>query len=497
MIAPARPAPHTLPTEVLDLLLDQHDRLQRPRSQRLWAYYRNALPAPSHSGGASGGASGDGGGPGRDWGGGDRLPPQARGLPERLRRPPGRRGADREIVLENDIAWRVHTLADFMFARPVALQSLAPDPARAADIEAFLNAVFDANGGICFFQDLALLGSIYGFVDILLRLPDPPAGVADFQLDTVEAPRAVPVLQDDDYRRLDAYILRVLQQTHDAAPRPFLHKVRDRVLGQNEPARRAVLERTEVWTPRTVQRFVNPPRQPRRLVDESVNRLGRLPVIHIQNLPQPFHYEGLSEVEPLIPLQDELNTRLSDRANRVTFQSFKMYLGKGIESFHERPVGPGQMWSTDNLNASIEAFGGDGAAPSEDAHIQEIREALDKTSGVSPLATGLVRDKVGNLTSENALRIVMMGLLAKTEKKRVTYGQGIGRLAELILHAADLHGLLPNTPDDRRIRLDWPDPLPDSETQRLHNAQLKLELGVPQRQVLAELGYQDLQAIND
>ena len=56
-------------------------------------------------------------------------------------------------------------------------------------------------------------------------------------------------------------------------------------------------------------------------------------MIHIQNLPQPFFYAGQSEIEPLIALQDELNTRLSDRANRVTFQSFKMYLGKGIEHF--------------------------------------------------------------------------------------------------------------------------------------------------------------------
>src|SRR5690606_6988541 len=124
------------------------------------------------------------------------------------------------------------------------------------------------------------------------------------------------------------------------------------------------------------------------------------------------------------------------RANRVTFQSFKMYLGKGIDGFNARPVGPGQMWATDNLEASIEEFGGDAASPSEDQHIIEIREAMDKISGVTPLAAGVLRDKIGNLTSENALRITMLGLLARTLKKRIAYGNGIEQLCDLVLHGA-------------------------------------------------------------
>ena len=196
----------------------------------------------------------------------------------------------------------------------------------------------------------------------------------------------------------------------------------------------------------------------------------------------------------MIPLQDELNIRLSDRANRVTFQSFKMYLGKGIDGFLQRPVGPGQMWATDNLDAKIDEFGGDAASPSEDAHIMEIRDAMDKASGVTPLAAGMIRDRVGNLTSENALRVVLMGMLSRTEKKRVTYGGGIERLCELILHAADTLGVLPNEPHERRVRIDWPSPLPASDSQRLQDALIKKQLGVRPAQILAELGYDECPA---
>ena len=184
-----------------------------------------------------------------------------------------------------------------------------------------------------------------------------------------------------------------------------------------------------------------------------------------------------------------MNTRLSDRANRITMQAFKMYLGKGIEQFIERPIAPGQMWQTDNPDASIQEFGGDADSPSEALHIQGLRDALDKTSGVSPIAAGVIRGKIGNLSSQNAVRLVLMGLLARVERKRVTYGAGLQRLCELILHAADVYGVLPNTPDERRVRVDWPDPIPENQREQIELAERKIGLGVPRQTVLNELGY--------
>jgi len=468
----------TLDTNLLDVLIEEHRAISEPRLRKFWQYYRN--PAR------------------RDAVDGQVRLAQQDGLPTRLTKSDTGDALGREVVIENDIGWRMHSMVNFMFGKPLMIQSTADDPGRAKLIQHFLRQVFKVNGGERFFQDLGLLGSIYGYVDVLLRVDDLAPSETDqtgsnkIILETVEAPRAIPLLSPHDYRRLDAYALHFCQIGQQVEQNHFLSRVRNRVLGGAGRRQRTVTEHTQVWTDQTYQRFQTHPGAlggGRKLVEESINRLGRIPVVHIQNLSQPFFYEGLSEVEPLIPLQDELNTRLSDRANRVTFQSFKMYLGKGIEHFTDRPVGPGQMWATDNPDASITEFGGDSGNPSEDAHISEIREAMDKTSAVSPLATGLLRAKVGNLSSENALRIVMMGMIAKIEKKRLTYGEGIESICELILHAADLHGILPNTPNERAIRLDWAEPLPDTDSQLLRNALLKLEVGVSKDQVLAELGY--------
>ncbi|HVP72402.1 MAG TPA: phage portal protein, partial [Phycisphaerales bacterium] len=433
---------------------------------------------------------------------------------------------EREVVIENDIAWRVHTLVDFMFPAPPRIVSTAKDEATRRAIESVLATAFDASAdgeGAALWQNAALLGSVYGHVDFLVSMlapsggageaggssDDGPAGAlasepslnetlhrvrSSLVIETVEAPRAIALLNAHDYRVFDAYILRWEQPTNEIERESMLSRV-SRFLritptdahpwaSAKAGGRRSSVTITQIFSADRVQRYEDD-----RLVFEQVNRLGRVPVVHVQNLPQPLCWEGLSDVEPLIPLQDELNTRLSDRANRVTMQSFRMWLGKGIENFNDRPVGPGQMWMTENLDASIEAFGGDADSPSERQHIEDLREAMDKASGVTPAAAGHIKAKVGNLTSENALRISLMGTLAKTKRKRLTYGAGIARLCELILHALDVHGVHRSDPTDRGVEIAWSDPLPIDETRRLNDGLLKVQLGVPAQTVRGELGY--------
>jgi hypothetical protein len=225
------------------------------------------------------------------------------------------------------------------------------------------------------------------------------------------------------------------------------------------------------------------------LVAEGENSLGEIPLVHIQNTALPFEYGGASDVEPLIPLQDELNTRLSDRASRITMQSFKMYLGKGIDEFTQLPVGPGRMWTSDNPDADVISFGGDSDNPAESLHIADLREALDKSSGVSPIAAGAIKNRIGRLTSAAALRLTLISLLAKTEKKRTTYGMGLQRMIELALAWLDRAGLFHTQAEERRVEIHWASPLPENEVEKLQEGEIKARLGVPKEVVLRELGY--------
>lgn len=482
---------------LLRLLIDEHVSATRPRLDRLWAYYRNPCDARGGTGRGAG-----------DWTGRAHALAQEAGLPRRLRGPSvsaadDRRAARREIVIENDIAWRVQAMVDFMFGKPVAIHSTARDEGTRHAVERAIDAAWEASGGIALFQDMALLGHVFGHVDLLLRAddggaPDGPRGEDDavlaarrLRIEVVDPRRGIPILDPADYRRILAYVLHVEREMNRVEDRPGAGRPTWRAIwrgGRAGPGtpRRAVSTIVEVLSPEHWQVYDD-----ERLIGQGPNTAtpGELPIVHVQNIAEPLRYEGLGEVEPLIPLQDELNTRLSDRASRVTMQSFRMYLAKGLDGFDQSPVEPGAIWTTDNMDASIEAFGGDADSPSEERHIQEVREALDKTSGVPPLASGVVRARIGNLTSANALRITLMGVLSKTARKRVTYGRGIARMCGLILAALHESGALRTDPRDRGVRLAWRDPLPEDLREEIAAARAKTELGVPGDRVLAELGY--------
>ena len=558
---------HPLPPAELAALREAADQLinvQRVRYDRLWSYYRNPMRIgdiidPSTSARPYRQA--------QEW-----------GLPSRITGGISGQGvfdstgvdgvARKEVVIENDIGWRIETQVDFLFGRPIVLNSAAPDPQRAALLESLLRDIFAANGGLIFLQKLALLGAVYGGVDVLVKFIPEPADAADDSTDPACAtqllgdnapPPAVAspaALKINSETTIQSGPPPAEPATRDASPaaspgndsttpaatnpsHPTLQRLARMVKFEIvEPAR--ALPRLMPSDCRCVQAFgtvyqldrtpADPPVKPRprrwwlsrqsfdtslntpldskrrtivelitptlwqkyddfELVDEMPSTLGRLPLVHIQNVADPLAYEGASDVEPLIPLQDELNTRLSDRAYRIAMTSFRMYLGKGIENFTELPVAPGRMWSTDNLQADVIEFGGDSASPSEESHISDVRDALDKTSGVSPVAAGTVKGRIGNLTSAAALKVTMMALLARTERRRVTYGVAITQLCELALAWLDHAGLLATTADDRQVQIHWPSPVPSDESDRLSEAAAKEKVGVPRDTVLRELGY--------
>jgi hypothetical protein len=404
--------------------LEAHRRAHAPRMELLWAYYRNPMRLPP-------------GGPrdGRAYSLG-----QQRGLPLRLSNPAAAgvnvddRTPRREVVIENDIAWRIGAMVDFLVSGPVAITSQARDAGLAREIELALAQVWGPDGGATLLHELALLAHVFGHADVLVA----PAE------DGPDAPAPARVHDAATLRALDPR-----QAVRITGPAPAWAEVRDGQIVLHTPTH------TQAWS-------VAGDAPALRWQARSRVSPGVAPVARLVCAPEPGAgdgAQGVSEVEALIPLQDELNTRLSDRAYRVTLQSFKMYLAKGLSTFGASAVGPGVIWTTDNPDAHIESFGGDASSPSEDRHIDELREAMDKVSAVPPLATGVVRARVGNLSSESALRLTMQGLLTRTRRKRLALARAVQRASELALAALDTQGLLRTREEDRAVRAQWPQAL--------------------------------------
>lgn len=481
----------------LALALREHETRTTPRLDKLWTYYRNALEPVARAGSAHGRRA--------SW----YTQPQEVGLPARLTRPGNPASDDRlrtprELVIENDIAWRIHAMVDFLFAKPIRFVSTARNETTRSAVNTALDAIWEASGGIALFTDLALLAHVFGHVDLLVRVTESGAdfrrrargsqpldilrAAPPVRVEVIDPRRGIPILDPSDFRRVLSYIIRFEREELELE-RPADSSAVAGLLASLVGARTSRRKRSihaEFISPDFHHIYEN-----ERLssADETPWTGGRIPVVHIQNVSQPLHYSGIGEVEPLIPLQDELNTRLSDRAYRLSMQSFKMYLCKGLGSPDALSIGPGVMLATDDTQASIQTFGGDAEAPSEDAHFEAVRNALDKLSGVPPLATGVVQGKVGNLSSAMALKVTLMGLLGRTARKQVTYGCGLAEASRLILAALDHLDILKTSEIDRSVRIDWPDPLPIDDREQVQVAEAKLRLGVTQKQIHEELGY--------
>ncbi|MCL2648126.1 MAG: phage portal protein [Phycisphaerales bacterium] len=485
----------------------------------------------------------------------------------------------KEVVIENDIGWRINTMVDFVAGRMPNITSTAKDGAMRAKMTEVIEAILMAGGGVMLLQELVLQGAIAGSAwvrlcpteELLARLTDversqkPEASSQKFegighgqtQIDTDnEAPgegnggggaggevedrdiTSVETSADVDAATLDVARWLRLKVVKTSRLCPLLEGDEGKEEGGRSgtvPGYAAVLieppgggdtlkrelratglfERIRGWFgpiaaagpkaeefsfdlfgPTHWQRYVEGV-----LVEEGANALGVVPFVRYVNGQDvaagtrvgPAGSRavdvGEGEVEPLIGLQDELNTRLSDRAYRVTMTSFRMWLGRGIEDFTKRPIGPGQMWSTDNTAATIEGFGGDASAPSETQHIEEVREALDKISGVPPVAAGVLRQKLGNLTSAVALKVTLIALLARTDRKRSALTETLRRVVREVLELLDRAGVFKSAAEDRGIDVNWPSAMPESDMDRLTEAQTKLALGIKREVVLAELGY--------
>ena len=308
--------------------IDSHVSREISRHEKMWAYYRNPLELVRSSGIGGNGST-------RGW----YRSAQEVGLPTRIVGSSaasvgvvgtGNERGRREVVIENDIGWRVQTMVDFMFGSPVRIESLAKDKKTKRAVEDVLETVWEASGGIAMMQDMATLGHVFGHVDLLIRVDEESlvgSRIWDasrwISIEPIDARRGVAVMSDSDYREIVAYGVHVQREVRESKSQVRKRsgiRFGKRTNHDSRTERTSKRAVTEVFTADGWSRFVDGQRVEG---DEWKLNPGSVPIVHVQNLSQPFVYSGIGEVEALVGLQDELNTRLSDRASRVTMQSFK------------------------------------------------------------------------------------------------------------------------------------------------------------------------------
>src|SRR4030042_595331 len=123
--------------DFIEYLIDERSEDIQSHFSRLWEFYSNRMVWTNTNSASE---------QSRNY-----IQAQEMGLPSRITG--GLKDIQRkEVVIENDIAWRVNAMVDFLFGKPISIKSLAPEANKQAEIERILKVVFEANGAIGFFQ---------------------------------------------------------------------------------------------------------------------------------------------------------------------------------------------------------------------------------------------------------------------------------------------------------------------------------------------------------
>jgi len=222
----------------------------------------------------------------------------------------------------------------------------------------------------------------------------------------------VPVWDNDrlskDRRMAECRVVRVVEETT--------------IEGTQEPDK---VYYTTVYTPEMIIQYRN-----NNIVSSQENPIGEIPIVHIQNLPLSGSNEGLSDVEDIIKVQEEINTKISAISGIIDYHEQPTTLAYGITP-QQLEKGVDNVWflpsktngaSVENLDLTSDLSAGNN-------FLQTMREFGYELSGVPEAILG--KQQAISNTSGVALHMQYLPLIQRVDRKKATYGVGINELTRL------------------------------------------------------------------
>jgi hypothetical protein len=229
------------------------------------------------------------------------------------------------------------------------------------------------------------------------------------------------------------------------------------------------------------------------LADDPVvsNPWGTVPVFHFP-ANAGVGEAGRSDLADVIPLQDALNKTLADLMVAQEYVALPQRARIGVEPRFDdhtgRPVppaqGPGAVWDIANEAASVSQF----ASPEVTQLVgaaEALRMEIARVARVPAHLLGLTNS---NFPSGEALRVAERPLVARVHDRQVAWGEVWADALHLALRMAGLPDQVADS-----VVVEWEDPAPVSETEKISNAETLRRIGVPLGEVLRFLGYADEQ----
>ena len=217
-----------------------------------------------------------------------------------------------------------------------------------------------------------------------------------------------------------------------------------------------------------------------------------VPIIHFRNRPVGADF-GLSELDNTIPLQDGLNKTLIDLAAIMDTQASPQRWTINISSPSSFDSTPGAVWELAPADGDVNAtnVGQFEAAPVEPI-LKGIEMWVQHIAGRSRTPQHLFQ--IGsNYPSGEALKTAESGLVEKVKLRQTGFGNSWEDCLTFALRLQNKFGEKLQPVEDALLQTLWKDPETRNEENHLAALERKRNLGVSQRQIWRELGYDESQ----
>jgi len=201
-------------------------------------------------------------------------------------------------------------------------------------------------------------------------------------------------------------------------------------------------------------------------VRRGANPYGFIPFVHVPNLPLANESWGQSDLVDVIPINREINERVSDQADVIRFHADPPVVFKGVNDREDLAVGPGSVWDLP-IDADVKLLEWQGQPVAVQEHIERLYRTLYEVTETPRTSFG---DAGGQLTGV-ALEIQLRPVIQRTLRRRVWWGRALRQRAMMTLRLIDRYHQrrVVVSPDDYRVRVIWPPMLPRDDAQEVRN----------------------------
>lgn len=215
-------------------------------------------------------------------------------------------------------------------------------------------------------------------------------------------------------------------------------------------------------------------------VDRMVNPYGLIPFVQIKNFPIAGQERGQNDLEDIIPLNVEYNTKKSDMSEVIDYHSAPITLVYGAK-IGNLEKGANKVWGGLPKDAKVENLALQGDLTASANYAADCKTAMCEIGNVPETVLGGA-SAISN-TSGVALQYINLPLIDRTRVKRVCTATGIERVNELIQFISLHHGLI-RKPENVSMcdyvsnTVEMPDTLPKDLLMELNQIQQEMTLGL-------------------